>query len=179
MWTTSHVLLAGQQQHDTLDRRSPTAIMTRTIEEIMALANMDPELEQISKHAPEMPDITQYEPAQLRAGAKLRAPRVLPGVSDESIANVHIEDITIPARDGFAIPARVYKPVTGPKDGSPLVVIFHGGGFVLGGLDQEHPACKNFVKLYAVVAISVDYRLAPEHKFPAGVNDAWDSVKWV
>jgi acetyl esterase/lipase len=171
--------VSEDQNHETSFERPFVPIMTRTILEIRALAEINSELEQVLKHAPSMPDITQFEPAQLREGAKLRAPRILPGVSDESIANVHTDDITIPARDGFAIPARIYKPVTPPSSGSPLVVIFHGGGFVLGGLDGEHPACKNYVTKYGAIVVNVDYRLAPEYKFPAGVNDAWDSVKWV
>lgn len=70
-----------------------------------------------------------------------------------------------------AINARLYTP-TGLPDGSPLLVYFHGGGFVIGSLDTHDNTCRFLAKHAAVRVLSVDYRLAPEHPFPAGVEDA-------
>jgi acetyl esterase/lipase len=93
-------------------------------------------------------------------------------------AGITEEDLTIPARDGFQIPIRVYKPESPPAGGCPLVVFIHGGGFVLGGLEGEELNCRLFVQKLGCVCVNVDYRLAPEHPFPASVQDGWDAVKW-
>lgn len=88
------------------------------------------------------------------------------------------EDRKIPVRDGSSITVRIHKPRTPPKDGCPIFVVYHGGGFALGGLDNEALLCRNFTELGGI-AVNVDYRLAPEHPFPVGINDAYDALKWV
>jgi acetyl esterase/lipase len=87
-------------------------------------------------------------------------------------------DRQIPVRDGSSITIRIHSPKSPPKDGSPIFVVYHGGGFVLGGLDNEALLCRKFTELGGV-AVNVDYRLAPEHPFPIPVNDAYDALKWV
>jgi len=69
------------------------------------------------------------------------------------------------------IPARVYKPA-GLPDVAPALIFYHGGGFVLGSLDSHDIPCRLLAEKANCVVISVDYRLAPEHKFPAAPNDA-------
>ena len=88
------------------------------------------------------------------------------------------EDRQIPMRDGTTITIRIHKPKHPPADGSPVFVVYHGGGFVFGGLDNETILCRQFVELGGV-AVNVDYRLAPEHPFPEPVYDAFDALKWV
>jgi acetyl esterase/lipase len=88
-------------------------------------------------------------------------------------------DITVTARDGYEVPVRIHCPETPPADGSPLVIIFHGGGFCLGNLDAELVNCRNIAKAHGATVVNVDYRLAPEHPFPAAPNDSWDVLKWV
>lgn len=61
----------------------------------------------------------------------------------------------------------------------PAVVFFHGGGWVLGGFDTYGPLCRQLANATGRVFVFVDYRLAPEHPFPAGLNDAWKALKWV
>lgn len=152
--------------------------MLRTTEELEALSKIDPQLEQILKQIGPLPDITQLEPAQIREAAKLRV-RQLPGVADPDFTSVVTEDITIPTRDQQTIPARVYKPANGSADGSPLILNFHGGGFVLGGIENDDLVCKNWTKTLGAVVVSVEYRKAPEFKFPYAVHDAYDSLNWV
>lgn len=73
--------------------------------------------------------------------------------------------------------ARVYRPKgSGPK---PTVVFFHGGGFVLGGLDTHDNMCRDICKSSDSVVVSVDYRLSPESPFPAAVDDSVAAAKWV
>lgn len=88
------------------------------------------------------------------------------------------EDRQIPVRDGSSITVRIHKPKAPPKDGCPIFVVYHGGGFTLGGLDDEAIMCRNFTELGGI-AVNVDYRLAPEHPFPVPIEDAFDALKWV
>lgn len=96
----------------------------------------------------------------------------------KDITGIVKEESTVTARDGHKIAIRVYKPEDA-KGGLPLVVYFHGGGFILGGLENEEVLCHRFSKEHGTVVINVDYRLAPENPFPNAPNDAWDVVKWV
>ncbi|KAI1826638.1 Alpha/Beta hydrolase protein [Xylaria intraflava] len=89
-----------------------------------------------------------------------------------------IEESFISARDGHQIPIRTYKPSQHPSTGSPLVVLFHGGGFTLGDLESEEGTCRSFCLQLGCTVVNVEYRLAPENPFPIPVNDAYDAVKW-
>lgn len=88
------------------------------------------------------------------------------------------EDRLIPVRDGTTITVRIHKPKNPAKDGCPIFVVYHGGGFCLGGLDSEALLCRRFTQLGGI-AVNVDYRLAPEHPFPVPAHDAYDALKWV
>lgn len=87
-------------------------------------------------------------------------------------------DQQIPVRDNSTIPVRIHRPTTAPAEGSPGLIVWHGGGFCLGGLDNEVALCRRWTALGGV-AVNVSYRLAPEHPFPQAVEDAYDSLLWV
>ena len=80
-----------------------------------------------------------------------------------------------------AIPARIYTPKQLRKTGglAPCLVFYHGGGWVIGDLDSHDVVCRKLAHEGESIVISIDYRLAPEHKFPAAVDDAIAAVKWV
>jgi acetyl esterase len=88
--------------------------------------------------------------------------------------------LSIPAPHG-AIPARIYTPKTLRKNNglAPCLVFFHGGGWVIGDLDTHEVVCQKLAHEGELIVISVDYRLAPEHKFPAAADDAITATKWV
>jgi acetyl esterase len=90
------------------------------------------------------------------------------------------EPLSIPAPHG-SIPARVYTPMKLRQAGSlaPCLVFFHGGGWVIGDLDSHDVVCRKLAHEGELIVISVDYRLAPEHKFPAAVDDAIAATKWI
>jgi acetyl esterase/lipase len=100
------------------------------------------------------------------------------GVNSTGEVSYVEEDRKISVRDGSSIAVRIHKPKTPPKDGSPIFVVYHGGGFALSGLDNEALLYSNFTELGGV-AVNVDCRLAPEHPFPVGIEDAYDALIWV
>jgi acetyl esterase len=91
---------------------------------------------------------------------------------------LRVEDRTI---DGPAGPVaiRIYWPSTTLEVSPPVVVFFHGGGFVTGDLDTHDGTCRQHAVGADAVVVSVDYRLAPEHPYPAAVEDAWAATQWV
>lgn len=91
-----------------------------------------------------------------------------------------VQNSTIPGPGG-AISVRTYMPKELRKyDGlAPALVFFHGGGWVIGDLDSHDVVCRTLARDGEMIVISVDYRLAPEHKFPAAVDDAIAAAKWV
>ncbi|MBS9532198.1 alpha/beta hydrolase [Mycobacterium sp. M1] len=87
------------------------------------------------------------------------------------------EDRMIPGPGGD-LPVRIYRP-TGLGEPAPVVVFFHGGGFVAGDLDTHDGTARQHAVEADAVVVSVDYRLAPEHPFPAAVEDALAATEWV
>jgi acetyl esterase len=108
----------------------------------------------------------------LRAGPELEIPEIwgLPDEVDEVV------DLMIP---GPAAPlrVRVYRPRS--TELLPVVIWFHGGGWVVGTLDSHDPVCRALANRTPCVVVSVDYRLAPEWPFPAALDDAWAATRWV
>ena len=74
---------------------------------------------------------------------------------------------------------RIYRPTRSPNERMPCLVFYHGGGWVLGSLDGVDGLCRTLCQEAQLVVISVDYRLAPEHQFPTGVEDCWAATCWV
>ena len=87
------------------------------------------------------------------------------------------EDRAIPGPAG-EIPVRIYAPVAGGGTG-PALVYFHGGGWVIGDLETHDALCRTLANEAGCKVVAVDYRLAPEHPFPAAIDDAYAAVKWV
>ena len=87
-----------------------------------------------------------------------------------------VEDRRIPGPDG-EIPIRVYWPSRGERQ--PILVYYHGGGFRLGDLDTYDPICRELAARSGAVVVSVAYRLAPEHVYPAAVVDSYAALEWV
>ncbi|MED5811578.1 alpha/beta hydrolase [Mycolicibacterium sp. 050232] len=92
----------------------------------------------------------------------------------------NVEDRTVPGPAG-EIPVRIYHPADAAAAGTglPVLVYFHGGGFVLCDLDSHDSCCRRLANGIGAVVVSVDYRLAPEHPYPAAVEDAWAATEWV
>lgn len=87
-----------------------------------------------------------------------------------------VDDRTIPG-PACPIPVRVYRP--GPDTGLPVLVYLHGGGWTIGTLETCEAVCRSLSEKAGCVVVSVDYRLAPENKFPAAIDDSYAAVEWV
>jgi acetyl esterase len=90
-----------------------------------------------------------------------------------------VEDFSIPARDGYAIPMRLISPRE-PSWATPmpLLVYYHGGGFTVGGIHSHDALCRRLAELADCMVLSVDYRLGPEWRFPTAALDAFDAMQW-
>jgi acetyl esterase len=91
-----------------------------------------------------------------------------------------VEDLRVPTRDGATIRARLYQAVEPSwAEPAPALIYYHGGGFTVGSVDTHDALCRMFARDGKCTVLSVDYRLAPEHKFPTAVNDAFDALAWL
>lgn len=135
---------------------------------------LDPVIQKIldEDQARGAPPLETLSPAEARLGA-LDAKR-RNGGDPEPVASVY--DFEIPGPSG-TIPVRVYTPdVQWP---APGVVFFHGGGWVVCDLETHDVICRGLARRAGAIVVSVDYRLAPEHKFPAGLDDCFAATRWV
>lgn len=87
------------------------------------------------------------------------------------------EDITID-HSGLSIPARVYWPLSNTGSKLPLLVYYHGGGFMMGDLNLFDSIARSLAAYTQSIVVSVDYRLAPRHPFPAAIDDAYAALLW-
>lgn len=116
------------------------------------------------QHVNSLPSLATMEP---------HVARILRKVAYTEVA-VPTEDTVFTARDGAQIAVRIYKPA-GATD---VIVYYHGGGWVINDVNTSHKSCALLAEKTGHIVVSVDYRLAPEYKFPVPVNDAHDAFLW-
>jgi acetyl esterase len=132
---------------------------------------LDPQAKAVLDVMPPLPDFGSVDLALLRAGM---TSQVLSPGAPEPVGKLVDRRIPGPAGD---IPVRIYTPKgRGPF---PVLVYFHGGGFVLCNLDTHDGTCRSLANGAGAVVVSVDYRLAPEHRFPAAPEDCYAAAQWV
>lgn len=118
--------------------------------------------------------IAEGTPEEGRAGyLALTAGTLTP---EQRVPVASVQDITVPGGAG-PVRARIYRPEG--AGAFPTVAYFHGGGYVIGNLDTHDNMCREICRGAQAVVVAVDYRLAPEHPFPAGIEDAVAAAKWV
>jgi acetyl esterase len=98
-----------------------------------------------------------------------------PAMTGEPVSIRHTKDVAIPGAEA-PIPARIYAPVS-PKP-PPIMLYFHGGGYVKGGIEESDAFCRNLAHVTRHLVLSIGYRLAPEHLFPAALDDAVAATAW-
>jgi len=107
--------------------------------------------------------------------ARLRHLYPIPGPIPDLVRET-LQQVAV--RDGSSIRVKVYVPVKHSPERSPLIVMMHEGGWMMGDLTDEDLNCRMFARDLGAVCVNVEYRLAPENPFPQGVNDCWDVVQW-
>ncbi|OGN99610.1 MAG: hypothetical protein A2Y59_05755, partial [Chloroflexi bacterium RBG_13_52_14] len=134
---------------------------------------LDPQAEALLQQMVQMnvPALNTLTPTQARE--MMRGLAAL-GAAPEAVANVENLRIPGPGRD---IPVRIYTPQGNSP--FPILVFFHGGGWVIGDLETHDNLCRSLANRVRCVVVAVHYRLAPEHKFPAAVEDAYAAIQWV
>ena len=124
--------------------------------------------------AADQPPLEALEPADARKALN----EAIGAMKGEPMAVAKVEDLSADGASG-PIPLRSYRPPVPASDELPLIVYFHGGGFVLGNLDDYDNLCRRLCVAARSIVVSVDYRLAPEHPFPAAVDDSVAATRWV
>jgi len=130
------------------------------------------EMEAAAAKAQPAPPLDAIPPQMVRAGYRMQRQ----AQDQNPPKDVETHDIKVGGGVGD-IPARLYRPI-GVKDPTGLLVYFHGGGFVIGDLETHDGHCRRLASGAGCRVLAVDYRLAPEHPFPAGHDDALAAVKW-
>ena len=87
-----------------------------------------------------------------------------------------VEALQIPAADGTPLRARLYA---NSHERLPVLLYLHGGGFTIGGLETHDSLCRQIAWRSGAAVLALDYRLAPEHRFPSAVDDAWAALRWL
>jgi acetyl esterase len=85
-------------------------------------------------------------------------------------------DFAVTAKDGVPLSARLYAD---SDDMRPVLLYLHGGGFVIGSLETHDSLCRQLARRSGAAVVALDYRLAPEHRFPTAVDDAWSALRWL
>jgi acetyl esterase len=118
------------------------------------------------------PPLHLLTPAQARAAYEAGAGVLeLPAHKLARVENLHIT-----ARDGHLLPARLYAPA---HERLPVLLYFHGGGFTIGSVATHDTLCRHLSHLAHCAVVSLDYRLAPDARFPTAFDDAWDALTWL
>ncbi len=137
--------------------------------------NLDADAARVLELMRDRPRIETLTPPEARAN--MLAARAVTGPDPEDVAEVRALEAPGPAG---AIPLRLYRAAgMTPDQQLPVLVFFHGGGWVLGDLDTHDSLCRSLANAARCAVVSVDYRLAPEHRFPAAVEDSIAATRWI
>jgi len=137
---------------------------------------LDPEMQAIVDRAAAAAK-TVVDPFDLAVARDLYAKASVPNAPVPPAMRA-VDDRVVPGPGG-PIPVRVYTPETGRSGALPGLLYFHGGGWLLGSIATHDVFSRSLAAAAGAVVVSVDYRLAPEHKFPAAVEDAWAAIRWI
>ena len=125
----------------------------------------------------DLPITGEATPQELRAASAKR--RLMVRVPVENVGKVYARELS---HQGVTIPVRVYEPEGVVRDADsrpPAILVFHGGGWVVGDADSEDVTSRGLCRRVGAVVVSVDYRLAPEHRYPAAADDCYAALEWV
>ncbi|MDR6458033.1 acetyl esterase [Chryseobacterium vietnamense] len=136
---------------------------------------LTPKITQILNH---LETIQPFNPQDSLDGARKFLETMSLQLSGKKEAVAVIEELHIP-QENHQIPVRIYRPKGKEIQQSSAIIYIHGGWFIAGGYETHDAVVRKLANKTGSVVIFIDYRLAPEHPFPAGLNDSLDSIKWV
>jgi acetyl esterase len=142
----------------------------------MTDAFIRPDVAQFLNFLNNLPGPKTHESTPAEARAMMIAMRPVAEADTGELAV--IRDLTIPGPAGD-IPARLYDAHGDRTETGPIMVFFHGGGFVIGNIDTHEPYCAEAARQLDMPVVSIDYRLAPEHPFPAAPDDCEAAARWI
>jgi acetyl esterase len=119
-----------------------------------------------------LPPLAEQGPQEARRLNRMRVPKL----AGEPEPVARIEDLRVPGPQG-PIRGRIYAPVRG--ESLPALLYMHGGGWVVGDIDSHDSVCRALAGRAGCMVLSLDYRLAPEHRFPAALEDSWAGLVWL
>ena len=141
----------------------------------MATRDYDPEFRDLIPQLPAVSDFSSVEKVQEMRRARIS----LGGAPPPDRDDVEKSDRTVPGREGDPeVPIRVYRPAAASVGARPAVFEIHGGGFMTGDVEMMDPWCQRVAAELDAAVVSVEYRLAPENPFPAGLEDCYAALKW-
>ncbi|MDR6486741.1 acetyl esterase [Chryseobacterium vietnamense] len=136
---------------------------------------LTPKITQILNH---LETIQPFNPQDSLDGARKFLETMSLQLSGKKEAVAVIEELHIP-QENHQIPVRIYRPKGKEIQQSSAIIYIHGGWFIAGGYETHDAVVRKLANKTGSVVVFIDYRLAPEHPFPAGLNDSLDSIKWV
>jgi len=140
----------------------------------MSDRNYDPEFRELVPLLPTVSDLSSID--EIRAGRAARSELFQNATTNRD--DIAKRDARAPGREGDpAVPVRIYTPKSGAGP-RPCVYEIHGGGFLMGDIEMMDAWCQNTAAQLEAVVVSVEYRLAPEHPFPAGIEDCYAGLCW-
>jgi acetyl esterase/lipase len=132
-------------------------------------------LNQLEKAATEHPSIVNLPPYRRR---EIHDAIYVPlGLPNSDITDA--EERFIPGPDGHKIRIRIYTPKERPSEKLPVIIYYHGGGMMMGSLEQYEPITRRLSQKSGLIVVAVDFRMSPEYKFPAALDDSYAALVWV
>ena len=141
----------------------------------MADYDYDPEFRDLIPTLPTVQDFSSVEIIQAARNQRMEMAAAQP----PDRTDVRKEDRSVPGPEGAPeVPVRLYRPSDAPAGPLPCVVELHGGGFLFGDIEMMDPWCQQVAAQAKALVVAVEYRLAPEHPFPAGIEDCYAALCW-
>ncbi len=139
---------------------------------------MEPELRVAFERLGPVPERFAYDVEATRRGSQARLAR-FNGLAGSPHPDVERGNRTATVADRDPVEVRVYRPVAASSAVLPAILFLHGGGFVAGGVEGWDHVCDRHARTVDAVVVSVEYRLPPEHPFPAGLEDCYTALRWL
>lgn len=163
---------------NTSSANMPTTTLPTTTREILATANINAEFAAALK-ANSLPSFSGITIEQLKAYVESALPKDQAALVASRPADIDETSHIITLEDGHPLRIIIAKSTTPSPNGSPIIVLYHGGGMCVGSPEMEVPLARELVKAFSAICVLPCYRLAPEYTSPQALNDSWEMLQWI